>query len=92
MHGQQNIKFNKITIHVIKNPKIPLNYYIEIQIYNTKVRKNSIYTLTTKIFHPTRIKNKYRPITYLHRTKRNSTSRKKGINHIEPTLPWQLWK
>ena len=51
----------------------------------TKIKKNSIYTLTTKILYSTRIKNPCRHITDPQRTKRNTISRKKkGINHIEP--------
>jgi len=42
-----------------------------------KVKTNSINTLTTKIFYPTRIKNLCRSITNLQRTKRNTISRKK---------------
>jgi len=51
----------------------------------TKIKKNSVYTLTTKILYPTRIKKTpCSPITNLQRTKRNTISRKKGINYIEP--------
>ena len=49
----------------------------------TSIKKNSIYTLTTKILYPTRIKDPCRPITKPQWTKRNTISRKKkGMNHI----------
>jgi hypothetical protein len=60
-------------------------YWLNVLINPTKIKKNPMYTLTTKILHPTRIKNPCCPTTNSERHKRDTLSTKiKGRNHIEP--------
>ena len=56
---------------------------LKVLINTTEIKKNPIHILTAKIFYPTRIKITCCIITNFQRTKRNTTSKKKAISHIE---------